>query len=83
MGGGFDMNRIIDMTMDRYDTNGDDKIDAEEQKDFDERASRMTSADKDGDGAISREEIKTYMDAMMKRFQQSGGGGGGGGPPQR
>jgi len=75
MGGGMDMSRIIDMTMDRYDTNADGKIDTEEQKDFDERAARMTAADKDGDGAITREEVQSYMDEMMKRF--SGGQGGG------
>ncbi len=73
--GGFDMDRIIDMTMSRYDTNEDGKIDAEEQEEFDERASRMTSADKDGDGSITREEVKAYMDDAMKRW---GGGGGGG-----
>ena len=63
------------MTMSRYDTNEDGKIDAEEQEEFDERASRMTSADKDGDGSITREEVKAYMDDAMKRW---GGGGGGG-----
>lgn len=76
MGGGFDINRIVDMTMERYDTNEDDQLDAEEQKEFDERASRLTAADKDGDGIITRDEVKTYMDEMMKRFSQGGGGGG-------
>ena len=65
--------------MERYDLNADGKIDAEEQKDFDERAARMTEADKDGDGEISRDEVKSYMSEMMKRFSS---GGGGGGPPQ-
>ena len=82
-GGGFDINRIIDMTMDRYDTNQDGKLDATEQEEFDERAAGMkTSADKDGDGSITRDEVKAYMDEAMKRFSRSGAGGGGGGGPR-
>ena len=78
-GGGFDVNQIIDMTMNRYDTNQDGKLDATEQEEFDERAERMkTAADKDGDGVITRDEVKSYMDDVMKRFSRNGGGGGGG-----
>ena len=76
-GGGFSVDMIVDRTMERYDTNGDGKIDQEEQKGFDERAQRMSGADSNGDGDITRDEIKTYMDAMMKRMQQQGGFGGG------
>ncbi len=67
------------MTMNRYDTNQDGKLDATEQEEFDERAERMkTAADKDGDGVITRDEVKSYMDDVMKRFSRNGGGGGGG-----
>jgi Ca2+-binding EF-hand superfamily protein len=80
-GGGFNVNMIIDRMMERYDTNEDGQIDADEQKEFDERASRMTAADKDGDGVISRDEVKSYMEQMMQRFG-GGQGGGQGGPPR-
>ncbi len=76
-GGGFNMDAMIDRTMERYDTNTDGKIDSEEQKSFDERASRFSDADKDADGNITREEIKSAMDAMMRQFQQNGGAGAG------
>ena len=81
-GGGFSVSMIVDRTMERYDTNQDGKIDAEEQKSFDSRASRLTEADSDGDGSLSRDEITKSMEAMMKRFRQGGGGGGGGGRGQ-
>lgn len=76
-GGGFDVNSMIDGIMTKYDTNEDGKIDSEEQEAFEGMASRMTSADKDGDGEITKEEVKTYMDDAMKRFSKGGGGGGG------
>lgn len=77
--GGFSVDMIVDRTMSRYDTNSDGQIDAEEQKGFDERARRIADADQNGDGNISRDEIKTAMEAMMRQFQQNGGGFGGGG----
>jgi HlyD family secretion protein len=79
--GGFSVDMIVDRTMSRYDTNSDGQIDAEEQKGFDERARRIADSDQNGDGNISRDEIKTAMEAMMRQFQQNGGGGGGGGGP--
>lgn len=77
-GGGFSVDMIVDRTMERYDTNGDGLIDATEQESFDERAQRMAGADTDGDGNISRDEIRKTMEEMMKRFQGGGGGAGGG-----
>lgn len=74
---------IVDRSMDKYDTNSDGNIDAEEQKAFDDRASRLKDADSNGDGILSRDEIKKSMEAMMKRMSSGGGmggrGGGGGG----
>ena len=77
--GGFNVDAMIDRTMSRYDLNSDGQIDAEEQKEFDERAQRIAGADQNNDGNISRDEIKTAMEGMMRQFQQNGGFGGGGG----
>ncbi len=79
-GGGFSVDSIVDRTMERYDANGDDKIDEDERAEVDERMrDRLADADSDGDGAISREELKSGMEAMFQRMQQGGGFGGGGG----
>ena len=76
-GGGFNMSSIIDRSMERYDTNGDGSIDADEMSNVDGRAKdMMTGADSNGDGSVSRAELEKAMSEMMKRFQQGGGSGG-------
>ena len=70
---------MIDRSMERYDTNADGTIDADELANIDGRAKDMMSnADSNGDGSVSREELEKAMSEMMKRFQQGGGAGGGG-----
>lgn len=79
-GGGFDMNAMLDRMMQRYDTNSDGKIDADEMAALDSRAvDRVKAADADGDGSVTREEMKRGVEEMMKRFREGGGGGPGGG----
>ena len=74
------MSAIIDRSMDRYDTNSDGSIDADELANIDGRAKDMMSnADSNGDGSVSRAELEKSMSDMMKRFQQGGGAGGWGG----
>ena len=71
------MSSIIDRSMERYDTNGDGSIDADEMSNVDGRAKdMMTGADSNGDGSVSRAELEKAMSEMMKRFQQGGGSGG-------
>ncbi len=79
-GGGFNMSAIVDRTMERYDTNGDGNIDADETANIDGRAKDMvTGADSNSDGSVSRAELEKAMAAMMSRMQQGGGAGGPGG----
>ena len=79
-GGGFNMSAMIDRSMERYDTNSDGSIDADELANIEGRAKEMMSnADSDGDGSVSRAELEKSMAEMMKRFQQGGGAGGRGG----
>ena len=55
----------------------DGKIDADEMSSLSERAKPMVeAADGDGDGSVTKEELKS---AMQKRMQSGGFGGGGGG----
>ena len=78
-GGGFSMSAMVDRMMSRYDTNGDGKIDKDEQASVSERGRGMiANADTDGDGSISKDEMTKAADAMMKRFRSGGGMGGGG-----
>ena len=71
---------MIDRTMERYDTNGDGNIDADETANIDGRAKDMvTGADSNSDGSVSRAELEKAMAAMMSRMQQGGGAGGPGG----
>lgn len=79
-GGGMDMNAMVQRTLDRYDTNKDDKIDKTELESLDERARGFVErSDSNGDGEITKSEIESSMKAMMERFQNGGGAGGGGG----
>jgi hypothetical protein len=79
-GGGMDMNAMVQRTLDRYDTNKDNKIDKTELESLDERARGFVErSDSNGDGEITKAEIETSMKAMMERFQNGGGAGGGGG----
>ena len=79
-GGGFSVDSIVDRSMERYDANSDGIIDKDEMAEVDERfRGRISDADTDGDGGISRDELKKSMEAMMKQMQQGGGGFGGGG----
>jgi hypothetical protein len=79
-GGGMDMNAMVQRTLDRYDTNKDNKIDKTELEALDERARGFVErSDSNGDGEITKAEIESSMKAMMERFQNGGGAGGGGG----
>lgn len=76
----MDMNAMVQRTLDRYDTNKDNKIDKTELEALDERARGFVErSDANGDGEITKAEIETSMKAMMERFQNGGGAGGGGG----
>jgi multidrug resistance efflux pump len=78
-GGGMDLNAMVSRTLDRYDTNKDDKIDASELSALDDRARGFVErSDTNSDGEITKAEIETSMKAMMERFQNGGGAGGGG-----
>lgn len=71
-GGGFDINTIVDRSMERNDTNGDGKLSADEIQSIDSQyRSGVEAADTDGDGSVTRAEL-------MKSIQQRMGGGGGG-----
>lgn len=77
--GGGRMAQMIDRTMES-DTNKDGKIDKDELNQIDEQyRSFVTRADANGDGEITREEVKKSFEKMMKRMQENGGGFGGGG----
>ena len=80
-GAGGNVSAMLDRMMNRYDTNSDGQIDADELQSLDERArNRIQQADSNGDGKVSREELEKGVRAMMRRFQQSGGGSPGGRP---
>ncbi|MEO1614493.1 MAG: efflux RND transporter periplasmic adaptor subunit [Planctomycetota bacterium] len=65
-GGRPDPAMIASRTMEKYDTDSDGKISAEEMKAVDSRfADRLKSADTDGDGAISKDELTKSMKSMM------------------
>ena len=78
-GGGFgggrpDAGAIAGFVMTKYDTNSDGKIDKDEAGSFDERSKAWAkTADTNGDGDFSKEEVT----AAMKKAMQSRGGGGG------
>lgn len=75
---------IVDSIFSKNDTNGDGKIDAEEIKALGEGGKRITGADSNGDGEVTKAE----MTAVMQKAMSSGGGPGGGrggrpgGPPR-
>lgn len=78
-GGGGGDDRISGM-FNRYDSNGDGKIDKDELASLDDRAKGFVGrGDLNKDGEITLDEMKKAMEAMMKRMQQGGGGGFGGG----
>lgn len=80
-GGGMpSADMIVNMVMQRSDKNGDGKLDKDEIAGLDSRSKGWAgTADTDGDGDISREEVSKAMTKLMKR--RSGGGGGAGGRP--
>jgi hypothetical protein len=73
--GGFSPDDIIKGIMEQYDTNGDGKLDATEQEGFDERTQRIAEADANKDGELTEKEIRTAMQAMMRRMREAGFGG--------
>lgn len=77
-GGGFsgggmpDVGTIVNMTMERSDTNKDGKLSSDEIQSIDSRfRSSVTAADKDGDGSVTKAELMQSIKSRM---------GGGGGP---
>lgn len=81
-GGGFGNMSVDDMvkyTLGEYDSNGDEKLDADEINAIDERMRGFIKrADGNDDGEITKEELTESTKAMKKRMQQGGGFGGGG-----
>lgn len=78
--GGFDPAMIVDRIFDRMDANKNGKIDADEIPE--DRREQMLQNDSDGDGAISKEEMRAGMEKMRASggFGPPGGGMGFGGP---
>lgn len=73
------LDEMVNRTMEN-DSNQDGKIDKDELQQINEQFRGMISgADSNGDGEITREEVKKSYEKMMKRMQQNGGGGFGGG----
>ncbi len=61
---------IVNMSMQRYDTDSDGKLSAEEIGAIDSQwSSGIKAADTDGDGAVSRAEL---LKSIQKRFQGAG-----------
>ncbi len=67
--GGFDPAMIVDRIFDRLDANKNGKIDADEIPE--DRRDQMLESDSDGDGGISKEEMR----AGMERMRADGGFG--------
>ena len=81
-GGRPDAATIAGFVMQRSDTNSDGKLDKTEVANLDERSKGWAAtADKDGDGDISKDEVVEAMKKVMKAWGGGGGGrrGGGGG----
>ena len=81
-GGRPDAATIAGFVMQRSDKNQDGKLDKDEVAGLDERSKGWAAtADKDGDGDISKEEVVEAMKKVMKAWGGGGGGrrGGGGG----
>jgi len=77
--GGFDPATIVDRIFDRMDANKNGKIDPDEIPE--DRKEQMLQNDTDGDGAISKEEMRAGMEKMRASggFGPPGGGTGFGG----
>lgn len=77
--GGFDPAAIVDRIFDRMDANKNGKIDPDEIPE--DRKEQMLQNDTDGDGAISKEEMRAGMERMRASggFGPPGGGMGFGG----
>ena len=89
-GGGFggsgrpDASAIAGFVMQRYDKNSDGKLDKDEVANLDDRSKGWAgTADTNGDGDISKEEVTAAMKKVMSSMGGGGrrGGGGGGGRP--
>lgn len=78
--GGFNPAMIVDRIFDRMDANKNGMIDADEIPE--DRKEQMLQNDSDGDGAISKEEMRAGMERMRASggFGPPGGGAGFGGP---
>ncbi len=73
--GGFGFGQMLE----RWDTNGNGKIDANELSELPQRMKdRILEADTNGDGAIDESEIKAMQDAqrkrMLERYDKDGDG---------
>ncbi len=78
MGAGADPEAMVQMMLDRFDTNGDGQLDASELDALEGRMrDRLAQADTDNDGIISREELVESSRRMMEQMQRNGGPGGG------
>ena len=78
-GGGMSADMIVNMVMQRSDKNSDGKLDKEEIAGLDGRSKSWSgTADSDGDGELSREEITKAMEKLMKSRGGGGRPGGGG-----
>ena len=70
-----DVGQIVNMSMQRSDTNGDGKISADEIKAMNPQSQgRIKQADTNGDGDVTKAELTA---AMKKAFSAAGAGGGG------